>query len=35
MRIKKYIILSSIAILAAYGCDRVHVDEVTFTAPGV
>ncbi|MBP5381885.1 MAG: DNA-binding protein [Bacteroidales bacterium] len=35
MRIKKYIILSSIAILAAYGCDRVHVDEVTFTAPVV
>ena len=35
MRIKNYIILSSIAILAAYGCDRVHVDEVTFTAPVV
>ena len=35
MRINKYIILSSIAILAAYGCDRVHVDEVTFTAPVV
>ena len=33
MRISKYIILLSVAALAAYGCDRIHIDEVTLTAP--
>lgn len=35
MRIRKYIILASVAFLAAYGCDRVHIDEVVLSAPVV
>lgn len=35
MRISKYIILLSVALLSAYGCDQIHIDEVTLTAPVV
>ena len=35
MKISKYIILLSIAAMAAYGCDRIHIDEVTLSAPVV
>ena len=35
MRISKLIILTTAAVLAVCGCDRIHVDEVTLSAPVV
>ena len=35
MKVSKYIVLTSISVLAAFGCDQVHIDEVQLTPPVV